>query len=374
METKTKTTTIIHSGARCNVVLFFLDAMQIHTADWFSPMSEKEMFEKFSVDSERRDATKLKHNVRPTTMKNAQWEAVQVNNYQTTLQLDRKYPEFFESIEDYIKKFIKTVPEVYPYNTQEARGAIDKIHREHSDILTTTLYADVHLDKQRKESMETVKKKIISADKRIFDKMDRFASNKQLFVILWDFFNSDNSYRTTKWTEQQNKTSEYDAWKKWTELIAEILYNRSWYTDIDVVLAQWNHDENKLMYMRDLLHYYFQNDDRITIKESQTNGRYYYAWGDNLLWFTHGHLAKPSDLPMLMNKEQKNAKHKEWWTGHRHKDITQSFHWMQVNTVWAVSSGGDRNDKYWVDHINNQLFGVLYHKKDWKVAQFYEKI
>lgn len=203
--------------------------MQIHTADWFSPMSEKEMFEKFSVDSERRDATKLKHNVRPTTMKNAQWEAVQVNNYQTTLQLDRKYPEFFESMEEYIKKFIKTVPEVYPYNTQEARGAIDKIHREHSDILNATFYADVHFD-------------------------------------------------------------------------------------------------------------------------------------------------KPSDLPMLMNKEQKNAKHKEWWTGHRHKDITQSFHWMQVNTVWAVSSGGDRNDKYWVDHINNQLFGVLYHKKDWKVAQFYEKI
>jgi hypothetical protein len=33
-------------------------------------MSEKEMIEKFAVDSERRDATKLKHNVRPTTMKN----------------------------------------------------------------------------------------------------------------------------------------------------------------------------------------------------------------------------------------------------------------------------------------------------------------
>lgn len=348
--------------------------MKIHTADWFAPMSEKEMIEKFGVDTERRDAKSLKHNVRPTTMKNAQWEAVQVNNYQTTLNLDRKYPEFFESMEDYIKKFIKTTPEVRPYNTQKARWAIDTIHREHSDILTTTLRADVHIDKQRKDSLATVKKKLIEADKRIFDKMDRFASQKQLMVILWDFFNSDNSYKTTKGTEQQNKTTEYDARKKGTELIAEVLYNRSWYTDIDVILSQGNHDENKLVYMRDLLYYYFQNNDKITIQESKENGRYYYKRGYNLLWFTHWHLVKQSDLPMIMNKENWNANYKEWWTWHKHKDITQSFHWMQVNTTGAVSSNGERNDKYWVDHINNQLFWVLYHKKDWKIAQFYEKV
>lgn len=348
--------------------------MKIHTSDWFTPMSEQEMIEKFGVDTNRREARTLKHNVRPTTLKRKDWEVTQVNNYQTTLNLERKYPEFFESMEEYIKKFIKTVPEVYSYNTQDARGAIDQIHRQHSDILTTTLYADVHIDKQRKESLQTVKKRIIEADKKIFDKMDRFASQKQLLVILWDFFNSDISYKTTKGTEQQNKTSEYDAWKIGTELIAEVLYNRSWYTDIDVILSQGNHDENKLMYMRDLLHYYFQNNDRITIEKAQPNGRYYYARGDNLLWFTHWHLIKPQDLPLVMNNEQKNAKHKEWRTGHRHKDITQSYHWMQVNTVGAMSSKGEWNDKFWVDHKNEQITGVLYHKKDWKIAQFYEKI
>jgi hypothetical protein len=204
--------------------------------------------------------------------------------------------------------------------------------------------------------------------------MDRFASQKQLMVILGDFFNSDNSYKTTKWTEQQNKTSEYDAWKKWTELIAEVLYNRSWYTDIDVILSQGNHDEHKLLYMRDLLHYYFQNNDKINIQEVKENWRYYYKRGDNLLWFTHWHLVAMKDLPMLMNKENWNAKYKERWTGHRHKDIRQSFHWMNVNTAGAVSSNGEWNDKYGVDHINNELFWVLYHKKQGKIADFYQKI
>lgn len=348
--------------------------MKIHTADWFAPMSEKEMIEKFAVDSERRDATKLKHNVRPTTMKNNEWEAVQVNNYQTTLQLDRKYPEFFESMEDYIKKFINTTPQVRPYNTQDARGAIDTIHREHSDILTTTMYTDTHLDKQSKVSMKTRVKQIIEADKRILDKMDRFASNKQLLAVLWDFFNSDGSYATTKWTPQQNKWNEYDSWKAWTELLAEVLYNRSWYTDIDVIICQGNHDRNKARYLRDLLHYYFQNNPKIKILPSTDNGRYYYKWGNNLLWITHWDTIKHADLPMIMNKEAPNADNKERFTGHNHKEITKSYHWMQVSTKGAMSSKWEWNDKFWVDHINNQLFGVLHHKKDGKIAQFWEKI
>lgn len=348
--------------------------MKIHTADWFAPMSEKEMIEKFAVDSERRDTTKLKHNVRPTTMKNNEWEAVQVNNYQTTLQLDRKYPEFFESMEDYIKKFINTTPNVRPYNTQDAWWAIDTIHRKHSDILATTLYADVHIDKRGNDSIHKVKKNIIDADKRLQDKMDRFAPQKQLFVVLGDFFNSDGSYKTTKWTEQQNSISEYESWKAWCDLLSEVLYNRAWYTDIDVIITQGNHDEHKALYMRDLLYYYFQNDNRITIQKSNENWRNYYKRWDNLLWFTHWHLIKTQDLPMVMNKENWNAKHKERYTGHRHKDITQSFHWMNVHTVWATSSNWERNDKFWVDHINKQLFWVLHNKKDWKIANFYQKI
>jgi hypothetical protein len=348
--------------------------MQIHTADWFAPMTEQDMMDKFQVDSNKWEAIKLKHNVRPTTVKRADWEVAQVNNYQTTLQLDRKYPEFFESMDEYIKRFITTTPEVRPYNTQPARGAIDKIHRQHSDILTTTMYTDTHLDKQGKVSMKTRIKNIIESDKRIFDKMDRFASNKQLLAVLWDFFNSDGSHATTKWTPQQSKWSEYDAWKAWTELLAEVLYNRSWYTDIDVIMCQGNHDRHKMMYMRDLLHYYFQNNPNINILKSTENGRYYYKRGINLLWITHGDTIKHADLPMVMNNEWPNAELKERFTWHNHKEITRSYHGMQVSTKGAMSSKWIWNDKYGVDHINNQLFWILHHKKDGKIAQFYEKI
>jgi len=348
--------------------------MEIHTSEWLKPMTEEEMIEKFQVDITKREPLKLKHNTWATTVKRKDWEIAQVPNYQTTMYFDRKYPEFFESMEDYLKHFLKTTPEVRPYETRQSRWPMEKTYRDSSDILTATLRADVHLDKQRKESLATVKKKLIEADTKLFDRMDRFATQKQLMVILGDFFNSDISYKSTKWTEQQNKTSEYDAWKKGTELIAEVLYNRSWYTDIDVILSQGNHDENKLVYMRDLLHYYFQNNDKITIQEVKENWRYYYKRWDNLLWFTHWHLVAMKDLPMLMNKENWNAKYKERWTWHRHKDIRQSFHWMNVNTVGAVSSNGEWNDKYGVDHINNELFWVLYHKKQGKIADFYQKI
>jgi len=332
------------------------------------------MIKKYNIDTEKWEIVKKEHTNRETPVKNNDWNIIHVINNRTKIMLDRKYPEFFESMEDYIRKFIKTVPEVRPYNTRQSRWPMEQTYRDASDILTATLRADVHIDKQRKESLATVKKKLIEADARIFDRMDRFATQKQLMVILGDFFNSDISYKSTKGTEQQNKTTEYDAWKKWTELIAEVLYNRSWYTDIDVILSQGNHDENKLVYMRDLLHYYFQNNDKITIQEVKENWRYYYKRWDNLLWFTHWHLVAMKDLPMLMNKENWNAKYKERWTGHRHKDIRQSFHWMNVNTVGAVSSNWEWNDKYGVDHINNELFWVLYHKKQGKIADFYQKI
>jgi len=348
--------------------------MNIHTSEWLKPMSEKEMIEKFWVDVERREPRTLKHNTRSTTVKRSDWEISQVPNYQTTLNFDRKYPEFFESMEDYIKKFIKTTPEVREYKTRKSWWPMEQTYREHSDILTTTMYADTHLDKQWKVSMKTRVKQIIEADKRIFDKMDRFASNKQLLAVLWDFFNSDGSYATTKGTPQQNKVNEYDSWKAWTELLAEVLYNRSWYTDIDVIICQGNHDRNKARYLRDLLHYYFQNNHKINILPSTDNGRYYYKWGNNLLWMTHWDTIKHSDLPMIMNDEWPNAEHKEWFTGHNHKEITKSYHWMQVSTKGAMSSKGERNDKFWVDHINNQLFWVLHHKKDGKIAQFYQKI
>lgn len=343
---------------------------KVITFDW--PFTEEQMMEHFQVDNERWEATKRVPNTWTTSMKNKDWEPIQVLNQQSKLFLQKKYPEFFESIEDYIKKFINTTPQVREYNTQDARWAIDKLHRDHSHILTTTIYADTHLDKMTKQSMKSKINNIIEADKRIFDKMDRFASQKQLFVVLWDFFNSDWNYKTTKGTEQQNSTTEYDAWKKWTELLAEVLYNRSWYTDIDVILAQWNHDSHKLMYLRDLLHYYFKNNDKISIANVEENWRYTYKRWNNLLWFTHGDWVAQKDLPLLM--WDKSAKYKEWYTWHTHKNITESYHWMNVNTIGAMTWLWTWNDKYWVDHINKQLFWVLHHKKDGKVAQFYQPI
>lgn len=54
---------------------------------------------------------------------------------------------------------------------------------------------------------------LIEADKRLFDRMDRFGSNKQLLTILGDFWNTDGKYLTTKGTPQQNKVDELDGFK-----------------------------------------------------------------------------------------------------------------------------------------------------------------
>jgi len=341
--------------------------MNIHTSEWLAPMSEKEMIEKFWVDTERREPRTLKHNTRSTTVKRSDWEISQVPNYQTTLNFDRKYPEFFESMEDYIRKFIKTVPIIWDNPTANHYNNV-------SWVLATTIRADVHIDKKTKVSPNVLKKKLIEADKRLQEKMSKFDIEKQLFVVLWDYLNSDGSYKTTKGTEQQNSMNEYESFWFGADILKEVIHNRWRYTDIETILVEWNHDSHKLLYMRDLLDCFFKNNKGIIIKDAQNNWRYYYKRGDNLLWFTHWHLVAMKDLPMLMNKENWNAKYKERWTGHRHKDIRQSFHWMNVNTVGAVSSNGEWNDKYGVDHINNELFWVLYHKKQGKIADFYQKI
>ena len=339
--------------------------MKIHTSEWLAPMSEQEMIDKFWVDIKRREPRTLKHNTWATTVKRSDWEIAQVPNYQTTINFDRKYPEFFESMEDYIKKFIETKPLDWDSPTSNHYS---------SWILATTIRADAHIDKKTKVSTNVLKKKLIESDKRLQEKMNMFGIEKQLLVVLGDYMNSDGSYRTTKGTEQQNSMNEYEAFSFGSDILKEVIYNRWKYTDVDTILVQGNHDEHKLLYVRDLLACFFQNNWAIKVQDAQNSWRYYYKRGDNLIGFTHWHLIKPQDLPMVMNKENWNAKHKERYTGHRHKLITQSFHWMNVNTIGATTSQWEWNDKFWVDHINNQLFWVLHHKKDWKIAQFWEKI
>lgn len=329
------------------------------------PMTEKEMMVKFWVDAKRREAEKLKHNVRPTSMKMKNGDVVQVMNYQTTLLLQRKFPEIFDRLKPFIEKFVKAKP---PKRT--SKQVQTPVNRKW--ILATTIYADTHFDKQGKQSMRTRKRNIIEADKLMLWRQLKYDPQKQLFVVLGDFFNTDGSYRTTKGTEQQNKVSEYEAWKQWAELLAEVLYNRSWFVDVDVILAQGNHDEHKLTYLRDLLHHYFQSNPKIKISQVSEDGRYYYKRGNNLLWFTHWHTARLNDLPWLM--AWRWEKNKERYTGHRHKNIRQSYHGMQVNTLWAMSPWWEWNKRYAVDHANKQIYGVLHHNRDGKMWELYQKI
>lgn len=79
-----------------------------------------------------------------------------------------------------------------------------------------------------------------------------------------------------------------------------------------------------------------------------------------------------NDLPWLM--AWRWEKHKERYTGHRHKNIRQSYHGMQVNTLWAMSPWWEWNKRYAVDHANKQIYGVLHHNRDGKMWELYQKI
>ena len=292
-------------------------------------------------------------------------EVIISENYQIKLYLLPKMTEDMKTAYQILNEMLsKNPPEVASYHKE-----IDKNGR-----LGSIFLPDAHIDKL--DIYRTPFKKKLSqirdAVKRLLDKIDRYWVEQLLYGNIWDYFNSDNSHRTTKWTPQENCVSEMDAWKYWAELQFEIIQIMKQVAHVTAVFMEGNHDWHKLQYLRDICAIYFKSDENVSVIQGDKE-RFYFPRGVTWLWLTHGANAKEKDLPGLANAEMK-TKHSiiEIFKWHIHQNKKTQFPGAIVETLPAAWYPGQREDNNWYWTVKPSISWFVHWKKTGREAQFIE--
>lgn len=91
---------------------------------------------------------------------------------------------------------------------------------------------------------------------------------------------------------------------------------------VTVIVKPGNHDSERMFMLGECLDIWYRHDAAVEVINDPA-ARTYYRYGTTLLGFTHGHLEKQSDLPLIMANEAKGdwaeTTHHEWHVGHRHR-------------------------------------------------------
>lgn len=160
-----------------------------------------------------------------------------------------------------------------------------------------------------------------------------------VFVVGNDLFNNDDTQsRTTAGTQVESDLRHEKTYKIARVAIVETIENklRLRADKTKIVVCPGNHDQNSVWHLGDSLELYFSKYKDVEVDNSPSS-RKYHRYGNVLIGYTHGHLAKKKDLPMLMTVEAKalfcQTKFHEWHISHRHQTEVVESHGTRVRTL-----------------------------------------
>lgn len=209
------------------------------------------------------------------------------------------------------------------------------------------------------------------------------APNNTSHVILadlGDFMHSDSRFGTTErsgnildmsgsFCEIIDKAR--DAWVQVIERAA------ARFASVHVSMVPGNHNTQSAHWMARIVSAYFRKSKHIAIETAPTVHRYH-AWGRSLFGYSHGHLAKPADLAVMMATavptEWAAARHRHWRCGHIHHKTKQTHkdqgenHGVTVETFPILPP----RDAYHAEHgydAQRLLQGILHHEEHGELAR-----
>lgn len=153
-------------------------------------------------------------------------------------------------------------------------------------------------------------------------------------AVLWDladYFHTDNFVGTT--ARSGNRLDCDGRFPKMVKIGIKIFITMIYdllkkYQNVIVKILTGNHDDVGSVFMREFLPWVFGNNPRVTIDTSPAPF-VYFQWGKCLIGAHHGHLCKMKDLDGLMPKQKPKewgeTKYRYWYTGHIHKDSSNTL-------------------------------------------------
>lgn len=317
-----------------------------------SPLSEKDILEKFNVDTIRWELDKLEHGHWMAQQKDPAGNPVLIDMYRTLAKLKLKHPIL--AYEDIIKQvFASVIPE-----------RKDMVIENTANMLWALFHTDLHFD--RLGIPKNYLKKIDDRTIELAKRMEAMGMDKLLYANMGDYFNSDHNRRTTKGTEQVNGIDEQESWKRWLHHQYELFHNLNKIVPTEFIYNPGNHDQFRLQYLSDAMALMLGED----VIDNKNAARKYREFWDNSIWFQHGHDTAIKNLLEVFTQEAKIKKHNFMFQWHLHQEIQKRFWPLLFECIGNEAPVSEREKRKWYIAIQ-KMKGILFDKKKGKVAELY---
>lgn len=194
-----------------------------------------------------------------------------------------------------------------------------------------------------------------------------------------DLINVDNlNNMTTNGTPQSVDS-------RWQQMFLKakkmLIYNIDRLTEIapvKVVMISGNHDTQTIFYLGEALKAWYRNSNSVTI-DNGPSARKYFAYGLNLIGYTHGNEEKHQDLGLIMAQERPDlwsqSEYREIHLGHLHKKketkYVSSDEYQGFKVKILPSLSGTDSWHYRKGYKSQKsAVGNLYHKERGQVGEF----
>ena len=248
-----------------------------------------------------------------------------------------------------------------------------------SDLLATYVMGDPHIGMlaHHNESGEDFDLKIATKDlqKATNALVERSPQTDTAIILnLGDFFHSDNDQNRT--AKGGNALDVDGRWHKvlkvGIDLMCEIVTSSlRKHKHVIVKSIIGNHDSHSSLFIGLALERMYHDEPRVTV-DIEPSKFWYFKFGKVLIGSTHGDMAKPEKLPMIMAadkpKEWGAAKYRYWYTGHIHSRNViesagctwESFRTLAAKDAWHSGMGY---------RSNREMNCILLHKEFGEVGR-----
>ena len=105
--------------------------------------------------------------------------------------------------------------------------------------------------------------------------------------------------------------------------------------------AEGNHNTHSAIMLSYYLKAYFKDEERVIVHCSPSMF-FYHQFGKNLIGITHGHTAKPANLPGIMATDVPklwgDSEFRYWYCGHIHHDVVKEMPGCKLETFRTLAS------------------------------------
>lgn len=255
---------------------------------------------------------------------------------------------------------------------------IDRVNNKDGHLLVINP-ADIHIGKLARAfetgdeyNTEIAIQRVKEGVCGILQKSSGFNIDKIIFVGGNDILHVDTPKNTTTAGTFQNCDGMwYDNYLRAFNLYIEVLEMLIPVADVHFVFCPSNHDYTNGFFLCQAVEQYFRNNKNITFDTSIAH-RKYFAYGLNIMGFTHGDGAKQTDLPLLMAHESPdwgNCKHRYIYTHHLHHKTARDVMSVCVEGMRSPSGTDSWHHIKGYEHAPKAVEGFVHHKEFGQVSR-----